>query len=209
MKKFVITEEEKRRILNLYEQTETLKYSQFTQDFASMIGVPVDQVSWLEALNDNIDQNTKKQYFDLSKNQSKNIGFAISKIIRSNKFDEVIRQMESYSKPMSKDQKSMLDNFVDDLKMIKPVYQKKMNSMSQDEWDKFSQSNFPVDDSFSSETPQPTTTPSSDEKINTDHDRSYDYKLSGGKYYYTTKGQNNWVEAKGKGLEAIKSKVKF
>lgn len=75
MKKFVITEEEKQRILNLYEQTETPKYSQFTQDFASMIGVPVDQVSWLEALNDNIDQNTKKQYFDLSKNQSKKYRF--------------------------------------------------------------------------------------------------------------------------------------
>ena len=77
--------------------------------------------------------------------------------------------------------------------------------MSQDEWDKFSQSNFPVDDSFSPKTP----TSSSDEKINTTHDKSYDYKLSGGKYYYSTKGQNNWVEAKGTGLEAIKSKVTF
>ena len=47
------------------------------------------------------------------------------------------------------------------------------------------------------------------EKINTTHDRSYDYKLSGGKYYYSTKGQNNWVEAKGTGINAIKSKVKF
>ena len=48
-----------------------------------------------------------------------------------------------------------------------------------------------------------------DEKINTTHDRSYDYKLSGGKYYYSTKGQNNWVEAKGTRINAIKSKVKF
>lgn len=48
-----------------------------------------------------------------------------------------------------------------------------------------------------------------DEKINTTHDRSYDYKLSGGKYYYSTKGQNNWVEAKGTSIDAIKSKVKF
>jgi hypothetical protein len=47
------------------------------------------------------------------------------------------------------------------------------------------------------------------EKINTTNDKSYDYKLSDGKYYYTAKGQNKWVEATGKGLESIKTKVKF
>lgn len=47
------------------------------------------------------------------------------------------------------------------------------------------------------------------DKINTTNDRTYDYKLSNGKYYYSLKGQNKWVEAKGKGLEAIKTKIKF
>ena len=47
------------------------------------------------------------------------------------------------------------------------------------------------------------------EKINTTNDKSYDYKLSNGKYYYTKKGLNKWVEATGKSLEAIKTKVKF
>lgn len=47
------------------------------------------------------------------------------------------------------------------------------------------------------------------EKINTTHDKSYDYKLSNGKYYYSAKGQNKWVESTGKSLEAIKTKVKF
>jgi len=47
------------------------------------------------------------------------------------------------------------------------------------------------------------------EKVNTTNDRTYDYKFSNGKYYYSTKGQNKWVEAKGKGLESIKTKVKF
>jgi|688.fasta_scaffold251195_2 hypothetical protein len=46
-------------------------------------------------------------------------------------------------------------------------------------------------------------------KINTTNDRSYDYKLENGKYYYSKKGQNKWIEAKGKGLESIKSKIKF
>ena len=47
------------------------------------------------------------------------------------------------------------------------------------------------------------------EKINTTNDKSYDYKLSNGKYYYSSKGQNKWTEATGKSLEAIKTKVKF
>jgi hypothetical protein len=51
--------------------------------------------------------------------------------------------------------------------------------------------------------------PNTQEKINTTNDRSYDYKLSNGKYYYTKKGMNQWVEATGKALESIKSKVKF
>ena len=47
------------------------------------------------------------------------------------------------------------------------------------------------------------------EKINTTNDKTYDYKLSNGKYYYSLKGQNKWVEAKGNGLNSIKTKVKF
>ena len=54
------------------------------------------------------------------------------------------------------------------------------------------------------------------EKINTTNDKSYDYKLSNGKYYFkgkpnTTAGTKypNWVEATGKGLDSIKKTVKF
>ena len=47
------------------------------------------------------------------------------------------------------------------------------------------------------------------EKINTTNDKKYDYKFSNGKYYYSLKGQNKWVEAKGNALNAIKTKVKF
>jgi len=49
----------------------------------------------------------------------------------------------------------------------------------------------------------------SNDKINNTHDKTYDYKLSDGNYYYSLKGKNNWVLAKGKGLDAIKTKVKF
>ena len=47
------------------------------------------------------------------------------------------------------------------------------------------------------------------EKINTTNDNKYDYKLSNGKYYYSLKGQNKWIEATGNGLNAIKTRVKF
>jgi hypothetical protein len=46
-------------------------------------------------------------------------------------------------------------------------------------------------------------------KINTSHDKSYDYKLENGKYYYSLKGQNKWVESTGNGLLSIKTNVKF
>jgi hypothetical protein len=55
-----------------------------------------------------------------------------------------------------------------------------------------------------------------DEKINTTHDNSFDYKLSGGKYYFKAKPNTsyskkypNWTEAKGEGLNKIKERVKF
>ena len=54
------------------------------------------------------------------------------------------------------------------------------------------------------------------EKINTTFDKACDYKLENGKYYFKgkentqhTKKYPNWVEATGKGLEAIRSKVTF
>jgi hypothetical protein len=46
-------------------------------------------------------------------------------------------------------------------------------------------------------------------KINTSHDKSYDYKLENGKYYYSLKGQNKWVESTGNSLLSIKTNVKF
>lgn len=45
------------------------------------------------------------------------------------------------------------------------------------------------------------------EQVVTDYDGSYDYKKEGDKYYTKKKGTNNWIEAKGSSLNAIKSKV--
>ena len=46
-----------------------------------------------------------------------------------------------------------------------------------------------------------------DEKIVTNHDRTYDYKKSGEEYFYKLKNATDWTKASGKGLESIKTKV--
>ena len=207
MSKFIITEEEKLRILNLYEQTQN---SQFTQDIAAIIGVAEDEISYIEGFNETLDINKRKEYFDKLEGQRKNLTFALAKLARQNLLDAVVNQLGSYSKPMGNAQKDFLNDLVINLKASKPLYDK-FKTFPEDQWNEFVQKNVTVDTPQVSNEPETSDQPSQegDEKINTTNDRSYDYKLSGGKYYYSTKGQNNWIEAKGKGLEAIKSKVKF
>ena len=108
MKKFVITEEEKHRILNLYEQGQTQGYSQFTQDFASMIGVPVEDVTSLESANENLDLPKRLEYQKLIMDQNKNIAFAFVKLARDGKLDSVLSMLKGYNKPMDKTQKEIL-----------------------------------------------------------------------------------------------------
>jgi len=55
-----------------------------------------------------------------------------------------------------------------------------------------------------------TQTTTTEPKINTTHDKSYEYKLENGKYYFKSKAKYpDWVESTGKGLESIKKNVKF
>ena len=62
MKKFIITEEEKKQILGLYEQGQPQGYSQFTQDMASIFGIPVEGMSSLEMFNDNEPVEKLREY---------------------------------------------------------------------------------------------------------------------------------------------------
>ena len=85
------------------------QFSQFTKDFAKMIGVTEEEVSYVEAYNENLDQNTRKKIFDLNKDQMKNISIVLAKAARSNMLDEMVKQLKSYSKPMTQGQKEYLD----------------------------------------------------------------------------------------------------
>ena len=187
------------------------QFSQFTKDFAKMIGVTEQEVSYVEAYNENLDQNTRKKIFDLNKDQMKNIYIVLAKAARSNMLDEMVKQLKSYSKPMTQGQKEYLDTFVNIIEYSKPRFEK-FKSMPQDQWDKYLQAYDTINQPKPTEQPDKVTTTDTTQpgdKINTTNDRTYDYKLSGGKYYYSKKNENNWIEAKGKGLEAIKSKIKF
>jgi hypothetical protein len=187
------------------------QFSQFTKDFAKMIGVTEEEVSYVEAYNENLDQNTRKKIFDLNKDQMKNISIVLAKAARSNMLDEMVKQLKSYSKPMTQGQKEYLDEFVNIIEYSKPRFEK-FKSMPQDQWDKYLQVYDTINQPKPTEQPDKVTTTDTTQpgdKINTTNDRTYDYKLSGGKYYYSKKNENNWIEAKGKGLDAIKTKIKF
>lgn len=126
------------------------------------------------------------------------------------RIDRILNQLNSYYKGqigakgvMNGEQKLWLNDFINVLQSVKPGLEKQMQSLSQEDFEKLWR---PL--TYSKETPS-NEPPSTEEKINTTNDRTYDYKLSGDKYYYSLKGQNKWIEANGKGLESIKSNVNF
>jgi len=221
MNKFIISEEEKSRILNMYNlisegpedpvqdlknQAQNLStlgkklssepntqtpLSQFTKDMAAIYGIPEDEATSLELFNDNLDEPTRAYYHKFYASQMNNFRDSLLKLKQSGKFDEFLNQLKTYNGQMTENQKKFLTTTISLFESFKKNVLSKPNQQNQD--------------------PQQGQSPqqNQDEKINTTNDKSYDYKLSDGKYYYSKKNENNWVEAKGKGLEAIKSKVKF
>ena len=221
MNKFIISEEEKSRILNMYNlisegpedpakdlknQAQNLStlgkklssepntqtpLSQFTKDMAAIYGIPEEEATSLEAFNDNLDEPTRAYYYKFYASQMNNFRDSLLKIKQSGKFDEFLNQLKTYNGQMTENQKKFLTTTISLFESFKKNVLSKLNQQNQ--------------------APQQGQSPQQNqgEKINTTNDRSYDYKLSNGKYYYSKKNENNWVEAKGKGLEAIKSKVKF
>ncbi len=220
MNKFIISEEEKSRILNMYNlisegpedpvqdlknQAQNLStlgkklssepntqtpLSQFTKDMAAIYGIPEDEATSLELFNDNLDEPTRAYYHKFYASQMNNFRDSLLRIKQSGKFDEFLNQLKNYNGQMTESQKKFLATTISLFESSKNVLSK-LNQQNQ--------------------APQQGQSPQQNqgEKINTTNDKSYDYKLSDGKYYYSKKNENNWVEAKGKGLEAIKSKVKF
>jgi hypothetical protein len=208
--KFIITEDERLRILNLYEQTQSYQPSQFVKDIAKILSIPETTLSVYDLSFETFGGDENK-YMEAAKliipelanvtDSTKLSNIINRKILESgqiivkqmtdnygkiqNYAQNVLSQLNAYQGQMTSYQKRVLDNF-------KAIPQKLVSTQQP-----------------TTATTQSNTSQAAGEKINTTNDRSYDYKLSGGKYYYSAKGQNKWIEAKGKGLQSIKSKVKF
>lgn len=165
MKKFVITEEEKKHIMSLYEK--------------------VGDKLTPEALNSPKAQYTKKTASFLNSYYKTNLGAA---------------KTGSWT---DKDYNDTLKKFMEE-KGITVWVCKKGDGYCHDEAEG-EVTTKELDKLKNVMNPQS----NQEEKINTTNDKTYDYKLSNGKYYYTLKGQNKWIEANGKSLESIKSKIKF
>jgi hypothetical protein len=173
------------------------KSATFLSDFAKMYGIPEEDVF-------NINVSSGQTQMDIAKNTLmgplKEVTLWSAK--ENGRIDRILNQLNSYYKGqigakgvMNDEQKLWLNDFIKVLQTIKPQIENYSQGLPQEK--------------VSVNLSNPNESPSTEEKINTANDRTYDYKLSGGKYYYSLKGQNNWVEANGKGLESIKSKVNF
>jgi hypothetical protein len=191
------------------------KSETFLSDFAKMYGVPVEDVS-------NINVSSGQTMMDIGKNTLmgplKEV--TLQHASENGVLDKVLNQLKLYYNGqigtkglMNDEQKLWLNDFIKLLQTIKPNLERQVQGLPQEK--------------VSVKVGDPNYVPStevlqsvksgldrysqglSQEKINTTNDRTYDYKLSGGKYYYSLKGQNKWIEANGKGLESIKSKINF
>ena len=175
------------------------KSDTFLDQFARLYGVTSEEAS-------NINFSSSQTQMDIAKNTLMgSLKKPTFEYARERRLDRLLQELLSFYKgetglkgSISEEQKIWLNNFIETLKSIKPQIEKYVQNLSQEEFEKLWR---PL--TYSNEPP------STEEKINTTNDSTYDYKLSGDKYYYSLKGQNNWIEANGKGLESIKSKVTF
>jgi hypothetical protein len=204
--KFIITEEEKNRIRGLYEYVD--ESDTFLDQFARLYGVTSEDAS---KINFSSGQTSTDIYKNIILGPLQYQTFHISR--ETGTFDKVLEQLVSFYKgeiglkgSVSEEQKLWLYDFTKTLSSAKIMLETQIQRLSQEEFQKL-MGQPTSDNKIVQDKTQDLVSP--EEKINTTNDRTYDYKLSGGKYYYSLKGQNNWVEANGKGLESIKTKVTF
>ena len=124
MKKFIITEEEKKQILGLYEQGQPQGYSQFTQDMASIFGIPVEGMSSLEMFNDNEPVEKLREYQNIYQDQVKDINLSMVKLARQGKIDDLLSMLKGYNKPMNDKQKRVVQTYINIITTYKPTYEK-------------------------------------------------------------------------------------
>jgi hypothetical protein len=202
MKKFVITEQEKKHILGLYEQNQT--YSELQKKVSEILEIPIDEFNIFYQIP-STGENLVSKFLLSLKPLVKSIFSSMCKFAKTpGKLSEIQNKLSNLWSDNPEDT-YLLSFILDWSASLKKGFTKRFEEMSDETKEKYINKQVEPGDFSKTKNTQVQT----DEKINTTNDKAYDYKLSNGKYYYTKKGQNNWIEANGKGLEAIKSKVKF
>jgi hypothetical protein len=174
MKKFIITEEERSRILNLYEK----------------VGEPLST----DGLSSQKAQATKKEAQALNNYYKINLKSATTGDWQDKEFNDTLKKfMEEKGIPVHICKSN--DGWCG------PDSDGEVGAGNKEDMDKLYKALYGDNQA---------------EKINTTNDKDYDYKFSNEKYYFKGKEGRpsatkypNWVEATGKGLEAIKKNVKF
>lgn len=264
MKKFIITEQERKHILSLYEQTQPQQFSKFVETVALILGVPTERLSVFDsianALNDpnkSNDQNLMNQLFSKIGEEVNGLKLPIAILARDKRLDTALNQLKNYQGQVSGPQKKLLDSVIQTLQNVKGPMENYITSLTDDQWNQFIQTNGTSNQDSSSvfknymdqnpdfrnkiysffgggstapsgQTTNTGTTVSSSgtttgstqsqtgEKINTTADRSFDYKLSNGEYFFKGKANTsfgskypNWTKATGTALDSIKTKIRF
>lgn len=260
MGKFIISEDEKRRILNLYENNQAIQPSQFVKDMATGLALNQQSLMFLDFENINKKNGTgtdgfnktitdlRTIYSDFPSDPKKATNYMMNKIqtlsqevvnkIKQNPtyITNISNFLSSYRGSMTQTQKNFVDTTKSAIQALSLAQSKNIsnnitNSLNQTQnrgtenifslpmWNTQNRSTVtPSQSDTTAQTQSVTTTETTQpgDKINTTNDKAYDYKLSGGKYYFKGKPNTpsatkypNWTEATGKGLEAIKSKVSF
>jgi len=271
MKKFIITEQERKHILSLYEQTQPQQFSKFVETVALILGVPTERLSVFDsianALNDpnkSNDQNLRNQLFSKIGEEVNGLKLPIAILARDKMLDTALNQLKNYQGQVSGPQKKLLDSVIQTLQNVKGPMENYITSLTDDQWNQLFQelqygTQNPMDTSnriisslqkaigqdsnftnqiqnllgggstvSSGQTTNTGTTVSSNgtttgstqsqtgEKINTTSDRSFDYKLSNGEYFFKGKANTsfgskypNWTKATGTALDSIKTKIRF
>ena len=268
MGKFIISEDEKRRILNLYENNQAIQPSQFVKDMATGLALNQQSLMFLdfESINKKNGTGTdgfnktiadlRTIYSDFPSDPKKATNYMLNKTqtlsqevvnkIKQNPtyITNISNFLNSYRGSMTQTQKNFVDATKSAIQSLSLAQSKNIsnnitNSLNQTQnrgtenifslpmWNTQNRSTVTPSQSATTAQTQSATTAQTQsvtttettqpgDKINTTNDKAYDYKLSGGKYYFKGKPNTpsatkytNWTEATGKGLEAIKSKVSF
>ena len=187
MKKFLISEQEKKHILGLYEQTQN--YSEYQKEISNLLEIPIEEFN-LFYKNRDLLKNPKpdiSQVQIIKQSEADNFGkiffSSMFKFAKTpGKLSEIGNKMSDLGSDNPEDY--FLKQFIRDFSEgLKKGLDKTFEGMSDETKEKHINKQVEPRNFFTKKNSQS----QNDEKINTTNDKAYDYKFSNGKYFYSKK----------------------